>query len=93
MNPDILQSSTGSALRDKLHNLVNSIDDAELLEAMHTLLSRMSTGIVLLPVAFSALHPAVQDSINAGIKDLEEGRTIPHEQVMADMRSRFGLSA
>lgn len=35
------------------------------------------------------LPPHVLESINVSIKELEEGKVIPHEEVMREIRARF----
>jgi hypothetical protein len=37
------------------------------------------------------LPPEVQDSIKEGLKDVEEGNTYTHEQVMYEAKQKFGF--
>lgn len=37
------------------------------------------------------LPPEVQDSINEGIRDIEEGRIFSHEQVLQEAKQKYGF--
>ncbi len=37
------------------------------------------------------LPESVQQAIEAGIKEADRGETIPHEEVMKEVRERYGL--
>jgi len=37
------------------------------------------------------LSPAEQEGIQKGLEDIENGNTIPHEEVMKKMKKRVGL--
>jgi hypothetical protein len=42
---------------------------------------------------FDDLPQHVKDSIEAGIKDIEEGNVFEHDEVMKDIKTRYGLKS
>ncbi|RMH36607.1 MAG: type II toxin-antitoxin system Phd/YefM family antitoxin [Deltaproteobacteria bacterium] len=51
-----------------------------------------AAGVLLSPAAYDALTERFRfmKSVEEGLADVEAGRVTPHEQVVAEMRRRFG---
>jgi len=73
MNKEILKSY--------IVELVGSIDDQRFLESMSAMLEAY--------VGKTALSAEEKAAIEEGLKDMEEGRTISHEQLKKDTASRY----
>lgn len=73
-----------SELRSNLHQLIDRISDQSILEAVYTLLSGNRTET---SDWWDELSEDQKKSIELGLKDVEEGRTIPHNEVMQEVRN------
>lgn len=97
MQTETLPAAAASALsrlRASLHRLVDASEDIDTLDALETLLYATlppsAYPHVDEPVRLEDLPPAVRESVEAGLRDIEAGRVVPHEQVMAEMQARYG---
>lgn len=73
-----------SELRSNLHQLIDNISDQSILEAVYTLLSGNRTET---SDWWDELSEDQKKSIELGLKDVEESRTIPHNEVMKEVRN------
>jgi predicted transcriptional regulator len=73
-----------SELKSNLHQLIDNISDQSVLEAVYTLLSGNRTDAT---DWWDALSEDQKKSIELGLKDAEDGRTIPHDEVMQEVRN------
>ena len=81
-------SSPNAGIRSELHELIDTIADTNVLLAVRTLLASQWHA-KMPPLAPSA---AEQDAIDEGIRQLNAGECVPHEQVMAAARAKYGVS-
>jgi len=68
-------------LRDHIIELIGNIEDQRFLESMSAMLEAY--------VGKTALSAEEKAAIEEGLKDMEEGRTISHEQLKKDTASRY----
>ena len=73
-------------IRNELHDLIDAIADPNVLVAVRTLLAAQGHS-GLLPAVLNAAEEA---AIAEGIRQLDAGQGIPHEQLMAETRARYG---
>ena len=75
-------------LKSNLHKLVDSINDSKTLQAMITLLSKKEA----MNVDFwDELSEEEKASIEEGIAQADRGELFSHEEVMAEIKSKFNL--
>lgn len=75
-------------LKSNLYKLIDAIEDSRTLKAIYTLLSKKETTEV---DWWDELSDEQKADIEEGLKDIEEGCTIPHEEVMQEIRTRYNL--
>ena len=78
--------SSTADIRSELHDLIDTIADPNVLEAVRTLLAAQRPAD-LPPAKLGAEEEA---AIAEGIRQLDAGQGIPHEQVMAEAWARYG---
>ena len=78
--------SSAAEIRSELHDLIDAIADPNVLEAMRTLLAAQWPAD-LPPASLSVEEEA---AIAEGIRQLDAGQGIPHEQVMAEAWAQYG---
>lgn len=71
-------------LKNRIHSLVETINDDDMLQAILTLLNRSDK-----VDWWDELTPEQQESIDKGLKDIEEGRVHSHEDVMNRMKAKY----
>jgi len=90
-------ASANEALEKRKQNLINHINGADE-ELINTLLSVVydhvyaldsSEPIVSEPVNVDDLPDELREQLERGLKDIEEGRTSTHEEVMQRMKEKF----
>ena len=69
-----------SELKSNLHHLIDQIDDNSILRAVYKLLSEKGSGAQ--EDWWEQLSENYKDLIEQGLKELDEGKGIPHEEVM-----------
>jgi hypothetical protein len=69
-------------LKSKIVERINSITDVQILEE----LDRITEEFKAAGDFWDDLAPAQKNSIEVSIKQLEEGKGIPHEQVMEEVK-------
>lgn len=70
-------------LKNKIHSLVDTINDDEMLQAILTLLDRSNTNDW-----WDELSAEEKASIENGLKDIDEGNVNSHEHVMNKMKAK-----
>jgi predicted transcriptional regulator len=66
-------------LRADLHNMIDKISDSSVLQAVKTLLSNQKAS----PVDWwETIDESEKAEIELGLKQIEDGEVIPHEEVM-----------
>lgn len=68
-------------LKDHIIELIGNIEDQRFLESMSAMLEAY--------VGKTALSPEEKAAIEEGLKDMEEGRTVSHEQLKKETASRY----
>ncbi len=77
-------------LREELYLLINNADE-EYLKAIHTLLVRALGNVEEEKTDFwDVLSKKEKEDIKSAIVELDDGKGIPHEKVMTDLRSKYG---
>lgn len=66
-------------LRADLHNMIDKISDSTVLQAVRTLLSNQKTTQV---DWWETIDESEKAEIELGLKQIENGEVIPHEEVM-----------
>ncbi|PQJ11294.1 hypothetical protein CJD36_005685 [Flavipsychrobacter stenotrophus] len=77
-------------MRTELKNIIDVLDDDSIAE-MYSIATNSIN--VEGDDEWDNLDPEIKAKIEEGIRDLEEGRLIPLEVVMAEIRSKYGLNA
>ena len=80
---------TAIQVRTELHQLIDTIEDIGILNAIKILLQKQSK-----PNKYDfwdMLPSQIQDSINTGINQAEEGKTENHEEVMKEVITKYKL--
>ncbi|WP_156176116.1 hypothetical protein [Hymenobacter terrenus] len=73
-------------VRSELHELIDTIQNQSVLQAVYTLLAAQRQA-TLPPVVLGGEEAA---AVAEGIRQLDAGQGIPHEQVMADIWAKYG---
>ncbi|MFP4096485.1 MAG: hypothetical protein ACLFUB_18530 [Cyclobacteriaceae bacterium] len=68
-------------LKDHIIELIGNIEDQRFLESMSAMLEAY--------VGKTALSSEEKAAIEEGLKDMEEGRTVSHEQLKKETASRY----
>lgn len=79
-------TSVPTNVRTELHELIDSIQNQSVLQAVHTILTEQRRA-ALPPVVLSSPEAA---AVAEGLQQLADGQGIPHEQVMADIWAKYG---
>ena len=75
-------------LKYNLVKLIESINDNRTLQALYTLLSKkVATEIDF----WDQLSDEEKKGIEEGLAQIERGETIPHEEVMAEIKLKYNL--
>lgn len=77
---------TVQSLKTSLHELIDLIEDPTLLAAYYKILSAGQSDWS------QDLSSSEAQEIKQGIRDVEEGNTFPHAQVMKEVRDLLNLS-
>ena len=72
-----------SELKSNLHQLIDDINDRSILKAVHTLLSAKH---IEEEDWWDELSKEQKTSIEIGLKEAEDGKVIPHDDVMKQVR-------
>jgi predicted transcriptional regulator len=78
-----------SELKKEIIDRINEIEDEQQLLRIQVMIEKLvatSTGDF-----WDELPDEVKKSIEAGLKDVDEGRTTPHEQVLKEMKEKFKI--
>ncbi|MBD2768533.1 hypothetical protein IC235_11600 [Hymenobacter sp. BT664] len=73
-------------VRSELHELIDTIQNQSVLQAVYTLLAAQRSA-TLPPAVLSGEEAA---AVAEGIRQLDVGEGIPHEQVMTDIWLKYG---
>jgi thiamine pyrophosphate-dependent acetolactate synthase large subunit-like protein len=73
-----------SELKSNLHLLIDQIDDSSILKAVYKLLSEKGSGNQ--KDWWDELSENHKGLIEQGLKELDEGKGVPHEEVMRNAR-------
>jgi hypothetical protein len=76
----IKMMSSVSSLKKDIISRIRASDDIDFLSAIKTILSKKEEDVF-------KLSQEQIEAIEAGMADVEAGRTIPHEEVMANIKS------
>ena len=74
-------------VRADLHELIDRIQNPSFLHALRALLVTQQTE----EPEMRPLSDAAKEAITEGIRQLDAGEGIPHEQVMAEMRQKYSF--
>lgn len=72
-------------IKNRLHYLIDTIDDSERLKAIFTLLNVNDESTDW----WDSLSTSDKESIDKGLKDIEEGKVHSHEDVMNRMKKKY----
>ena len=72
-------------LKSSIYELVNSTRDSKLLTLVYKILSAKKTNVDF----WDTLTVEQKEEIELSLKDLEEGKGIPHEEVMAKYKGKY----
>ena len=79
-------AATPIDVRSKLHELIDTIQNQSVLQAVYTLLAAQRSA-VLPPAKLSGEEAA---AVAEGTRQLDAGEGVPHEQVMAEIWAKYG---
>jgi predicted transcriptional regulator len=79
-------AATSIDVRSELHELIDTIQNQSVLQAVYTLLAAQRSA-VLPPAELSGEEAA---AVAEGIRQLDAGEGLPHEQVVADIWAKYG---
>jgi predicted transcriptional regulator len=79
-----------SELRKEIIERINEIEDEQQLLRIEVMIENLLASTSKIDF-WDELPDEVKKSIEAGLKDADEGRTTPHEQVMKEMRKKFNI--
>lgn len=74
-------------LKSDLHNLIDKVNDISILNALKVILSKQVNDGDF----WDDLPLSVKQSIDESIKQSERGETVSHEEVMKDVKLKYGL--
>lgn len=75
-------------IKSILHEMIDSIEDNTVLNAIHNLLSKIA--LKKKDADFwDTLSDTEKKEIEEGLKDIEEGKLISHDEVMKEVKSRL----
>jgi len=77
-------------LKTDLHTIIDNIDDKNLLNKVYTVLLNLVT---IKPAVdfWDELSAEEKEAIEEGLAQADRGELIPHEEVMKEMRLKYGL--
>ena len=75
-------------LKYNLVKLIESINDSQTLQAIYTLLSKKTETEIDF---WNELSDEEKAGIEEGLAQIERGETIPHEEVMAEIKRKYNL--
>jgi predicted transcriptional regulator len=78
-----------SELKKEIIERINEIDDEKQLLRIEIMIENLMASST--NDFWDDLPDEVKKSIEAGLKDIDEGRTTPHEQAMAEIRKKFNI--
>ena len=76
-------------IKSYLHQLISDMDDESLLNKAKSLLTSLVKGKEV--DFWDELSDEDKADIDAGSKDIEEGRTFPHEEVMKEIKTKYNF--
>ncbi len=68
-------------LRQGLHKMIEEIKDVSILQAVFVILERERRHEEVGEDFYDALHPLLQASIERGLTQIKNGKTVPHGEV------------
>lgn len=75
-------------LRSNLHNLIDTINDSKTLKAVYALIAKRTKQEA---DWWDELPDEVKADIEEGLKELDAGLGIPHDEVMKEIKSRYKI--
>jgi len=82
----IIMIMSTAELKTSLYKLIDSINDSQTLMAIYTLLSKKEVDEVDF---WDKLSEAEKQAIEEGISEADRGELFSHEEVMAEIKSKF----
>lgn len=76
-------------LKSDLHNLIDKVTDVTILKVIKAILSKEIGENDF----WDELPESVKESIELSLDQASRGETISHEQVLQEMRTRYGLNS